>query len=114
MITLFFIAVGLAMDAFAVSITSGITIKRLKIKHALIIAACFGGFQAFMPALGWFIGHGLRDIVEEIDHWVAFVLLSAIGLKMIYESRKIEQIEEKPNPLDPWVLLALAVATSID
>ena len=114
MVTIFLIAVGLAMDAFAVSITSGITIKRLEMKHAFLIAAFFGGFQAIMPGIGWLLGLGLRDVIEGVDHWVAFGLLAFIGCKMIYEAHRIEEIEKRSDPLNIWVLLTLAVATSID
>jgi len=113
-ITIIAIAVGLAMDAFAVSITSGITIKRLKINHALRIAASFGAFQAFMPVIGWLAGLGLISFISGIDHWIAFGLLVFIGCKMIYESIKIESREDKSNPLNFYVLLMLSVATSID
>ncbi len=108
------IAFGLAMDAFAVSIASGITIKHLKIKNALTIAACFGSFQAFMPLIGWLAGLSLREFILGVDHWIAFGLLNGIGLKMIYESCKVESIEGEMNPLNVFVLLILSVATSID
>ncbi len=113
-LTVALIAVGLAMDCFAVAITSGIAIQGLRINHALQIALFFGGVQALMPVMGWLAGVGLRDFIADIDHWIAFGLLSAIGLKMIYESRKI--IGEKGNwdPLNLYVLAMLSVATSID
>jgi manganese efflux pump family protein len=109
-----FIALALAMDAFAVSIASGITIKQTRLKYALIMGTWFGLFQAIMPFLGWLAGLKLRGLIENIDHWVAFALLSFIGCKMIYESFKIESIEEKTNPFDFKVLFMLAIATSID
>jgi putative Mn2+ efflux pump MntP len=108
------IALGLAMDAFAVSITSGLTIKKLKIKHAFKIALFFGLFQAFMPIVGWLAGLSLRDFIVSIDHWVAFILLAFIGCKMIYESIKMESTERKINPLNTYILLMLSLATSID
>jgi putative Mn2+ efflux pump MntP len=108
------IAFGLAMDAFAVSIASGVTIKHLRIRNALTIAAFFGSFQAFMPLIGWLAGLTLRDFISGVDHWVAFGLLNGIGFKMIYESCKVESIERKINPLNIFVLLILSVATSID
>ena len=101
------------MDAFAVSIASGVTIKQFKIRHALTIGAWFGFFQAFMPLIGWLCGIKLRVHISEIDHWIAFGLLSAVGVKMIYESFKIES-EKKSDPLAVHVLFALAIATSID
>ena len=113
-ISIVIIAVGLAMDAFAVSITSGITIKRLKINNALKIALFFGLFQAVMPIIGWLAGLSLRDYISAVDHWIAFGLLSAIGCKMIYESCKVESIKREINPLNFFVLLILSVATSID
>ncbi len=102
------------MDAFAVSITNGITIKYLRINNALKIAIFFGSFQAFMPLVGWLAGLSLRDFISGIDHWIAFGLLSLIGCKMIYESIKIESRGEKVDPLNVYVLLMLSLATSID
>ena len=78
-LSIILIAVGLAMDAFAVSITSGITIKRLHMNHALKIALFFGLFQAVMPIIGWLAGLNLRDYISAVDHWIAFGLLSFIG-----------------------------------
>lgn len=112
--TIIAIAFGLAMDAFAVSITSGITIKRLKINNALKIALFFGLFQAIMPLVGWLAGLSLRGFIAEIDHWIAFGLLSFIGCKMIYESITVQSSEKQINPLNIYVLLMLSVATSID
>ena len=107
-------AFALAMDAFAVSIASGITIHNLKLKHALTIAVWFGLFQAVMPLLGWILGSQVSKYVEACDHWLAFGLLGFIGAKMIYEAFKIEEVEEKTNPLELYVLFMLSVATSID
>lgn len=109
-----FIAFGLAMDAFAVSITSGFTIRRLRVNNALKIAVFFGLFQAIMPLLGWLAGLSLRDFISGIDHWVALGLLSFIGCKMIYESIKRAPDETKINPLNIYVLLILSLTTSID
>jgi putative Mn2+ efflux pump MntP len=102
------------MDAFAVSIASGITIKHAKFKHALIMGAWFGGFQALMPLIGWFAGMKVRDFISGFDHWIAFGLLSFVGLKMIYESFKIESQENRTNPFALRVLFMLSIATSID
>jgi putative Mn2+ efflux pump MntP len=113
-ISIIFIAVGLAMDAFAVSITSGLTIKSLKINNALKIATFFGLFQAIMPILGWLAGLSFREIISDVDHWIAFGLLFLIGCKMIYESSKMEVNNKKINPLDVYILLMLSIATSID
>lgn len=109
-----FISVGLAMDAFAVSITNGITIQCLKLRYAIRIAVFFGGFQALMPLIGWLAGLGLKQYVESFDHWIAFALLLFIGAKMIYEAIWIDEVEKKCDPLNLVVLLGLAIATSID
>ena len=114
LVTILIIALGLAMDAFAVSITSGIVIKRLRIEHALRIAIFFGSFQAIMPVLGWLAGIGLKDLVSGVDHWIAFALLSLIGCKMIYESTNMAAQKEHINPLNVTVLLLFSIATSID
>jgi putative Mn2+ efflux pump MntP len=114
LITITIIAVGLAMDAFAVSIVSGSVYKQLKIKHAFRIAVFFGGFQAIMPLIGSLAGISLKGYVANYDHWMAFALLSAIGAKMIYESFKITSAEENFNPENILVLLVLSIATSID
>ncbi|MEK7993693.1 MAG: manganese efflux pump MntP family protein [Planctomycetota bacterium] len=108
------IAVGLAMDAFAVSVVSGSAYKQLHVKHALRMAAFFGGFQAFMPLIGSMAGLSLKEYITGCDHWIAFCLLSAVGAKMIYESFKIKSVEENLDPSNIFVLLALSVATSID
>lgn len=114
LITIFLIALALAMDAFAVSIASGIAIKKLRIGHALTIALWFGFFQAIMPLIGWLGGVSLRDLLSSVDHWVVFGLLLFIGLKMIWEAFQIEPIEKESNPLDIRILFALSLATSID
>ena len=113
-VTIVFVAVGLAMDAFAVSIVSGIGYKRLEVKHALRIAVFFGGFQAFMPLIGYLAALSIKDYITSYDHWVAFGLLSAVGGKMIYESFKIKTTKANFNPGNIFVLLVLSVATSID
>lgn len=114
MITVTCVAFGLAMDAFAASVSSGITIRHLKIDHALRIALFFGSFQAIMPVIGWLAGLSLRDFISDIDHWIAFGLLSFIGCKMIYEAFGMETGQREVNPLNIYVLLMLSVATSID
>jgi len=108
------IALALAMDAFAVSIASGITIKQSRIRHALTMGAWFGAFQAIMPLLGWLSGMKLRSLIGTMDHWVAFALLSFVGCKMIYEAFQIESIEKRTNPFDLHVIFMLSLATSID
>jgi len=109
-----FVALGLAMDAFAVSITSGVIIKQLKLRNILKIAIFFGLFQTFMPVIGWFVGLSVRGFISAFDHWIAFGLLSLIGCKMIYESFKLKPEKSPRNPLNVYVLLLLSVATSID
>jgi len=114
LVTIILTAVGLAMDTFAISIVSGATYKELKVHHALRMASFFGGFQALMPLMGYLAGLTVRQYIAPYDHWVAFALLAAVGAKMIYESFKIEAAEKDRNPADLLILLALAVATSID
>jgi putative Mn2+ efflux pump MntP len=114
LITVIIIAVGLAMDAFAVSVVSGSVYKQLKIKHAFRMAVFFGGFQAIMPLIGSLAGMSIKEYIAGFDHWMAFALLSAVGAKMIYESFKITPAGENFNPENIMVLLALSVATSID
>ncbi len=115
MITILLIAVGLAMDAFAVSISSGITIRDPKCGTALTIALFFGAFQAVMPVIGWFGGLAAQEFITGIDHWIAFGLLCLIGCKMIADALQIGG--ENTRRLDPTklsVLALLAFATSID
>jgi len=114
LITIFAMALGLAMDAFAVSIVSGAAYKQLQIRHALRMAFFFGGFQAFMPLVGSLAGLTVRQYAAGYDHWIAFGLLIAVGGKMIYESFKISQAEKNMNPSSIPILLVLSVATSID
>lgn len=109
------IALGLAMDAFAVSITSGITIKNLKVRHALLVGAAFGIFQALMPVLGWAAGQWAYRFISVVDYWVAFGLLLFVGGHMIIQAMQPDDEEAGPkNPLHLPTLLTLAVATSID
>jgi putative Mn2+ efflux pump MntP len=112
-LTPIFLGLGLAADAFAVSLSSGFAIKYLKVSKILKIALFFGGFQALMPLIGWMLGLSFRDLISGIDHWIAFGLLLLLGGKMIYESCQSEE-EKKFNPLDPYTLCALSLATSID
>lgn len=113
-IALFAIAVGLAMDAFAVSISSGVVLKRTSMRHALLIASFLGGFQGIMPLVGWSAGNWIRTYIEAFDHWVAFLLLLAIGARMIWESRKDEKSRTQIDPTRINILFVLAIATSID
>ena len=108
------IAIGLAMDAFAVSISSGVTINKMKIRHALLIASFFGFFQAIMPVFGWLSAIWFKDYMPKIDHWIAFFLLLGVGSKMIYESFRNTEKEDEKNALNIYVLFLLSIATSID
>jgi putative Mn2+ efflux pump MntP len=113
-ITILFIAVGLAMDAFAVSVASGFAIRPFRFRHAFRIALFFGAFQAIMPLIGWGMGFQIKDYITAIDHWAAFGLLSLIGMKMIYESVKMESNVKGIDLRRLPILFLLAVATSID
>lgn len=108
------IGLGLSMDAFAVSVGSGINTKTEKFKNALRAGVFFGFFQAFMPLIGWFIGINLKSFISSFDHWVAFGLLVLIGLKMIHESSKLNRDKSRTNFSSIKVLFILAIATSID
>ena len=121
MIELLLIGVGLAMDAFAVSICKGLAMKKVKKAQALVIGLFFGGFQALMPFIGWVLGTRFQSYITSIDHWIAFILLGFIGGKMIYEALQKEEDEcgcgctEKTDAkLDLKELFILAIATSID
>ena len=109
---LFMVAVGLAMDAFAVSICKGLSLGKIKLKHMAIAGLWFGGFQAIMPAIGYLFGSLFADKIKAIDHWIAFVLLAIIGVSMIKES--FEEDDEMDACMDPKCMFILAVATSID
>jgi len=114
LLTLIAIAVGLAMDAFAVSVAEGIAIKELHLRHALRVALCFGAFQAVMPVIGWYAGRGTVDIISAWEHWVVFAVLTVIGVKMIVESFRLEAVEKPRDLSSITVLLVLSVATSLD
>lgn len=113
-ITVTAIAIGLAMDAFAISIVSGSAFKEMCVRCALRMAFFFGAFQAIMPLLGYLAGNTLAAYIGSYDHWIAFGLLVLIGGKMIYESFKIEEVEKKADPSCPVTLVILSIATSID
>ena len=107
------ISIGLAMDAFAVSVCKGLSMKKFLIKNAIIIALYFGIFQAGMPVIGYFLGTAFSGFVEKIDHWIAFILLAIIGLNMIKESRD-DEVEKRNDKIDFKTMIILAIATSID
>jgi putative Mn2+ efflux pump MntP len=111
---LIIIAIGVSMDAFAVSICKGLSVRSLQPKHACLTALWFGGFQALMPLIGYFLGVSFADFVSSVDHWIAFVLLGLIGGNMIKESsHKDEDLAVAPD-FSIRTMFAMAVATSID
>lgn len=112
LLELFVLAVGLSMDAFAVSICKGLSLGEIKPKHMCIAGVWFGGFQALMPLIGYFLGSFFAEAITKYDHWIAFVLLVLIGGNMIKEAFGKE--EELNNAMDVKTMLLLAVATSID
>ena len=116
---LLLLAVGLSMDAFAVSICKGLKMRKINYKHACIIGLFFGGFQALMPLIGWALGRQFSSYIESVDHWIAFGLLLFIGGKMAIEAIKEKDEEDGGNSddlqkLDIKELFILAIATSID
>lgn len=111
---LILVGLALALDAFAVSVASGVVIKERKVAHAIRIALFFGGFQAIMPLIGWLAGTGLEEFLAGVDHWIAFGLLTLIGGKMIYEASKLQPEEKIVKAFGTLALLVLAVATSLD
>ena len=113
LIELFLIAVGLSMDAFAVSVCKGLAMPKCTFKKAAIVCLWFGGFQALMPAIGYILGAQFQETIASIDHWIAFVLLALIGGNMIHEALDNDE-EEADASLDVKTMFLLAVATSID
>ncbi|HNZ41444.1 MAG TPA: manganese efflux pump, partial [Clostridia bacterium] len=114
---LLLIAVGLSMDAFAVAICKGLSLKKVTRKDALIVGLYFGIFQAAMPLAGFLIGSVFAGIIDKWDHWVAFTLLAIIGIKMIIESKKkgsCQSSEDNSQSLSFKQMLPLAIGTSID
>ena len=113
LLELFIIAAGLSMDAFAVSICKGLSMRQMRSKHALVIGLYFGGFQALMPFIGYLLGSRFKQAITAYDHWIAFILLGIIGLSMIRES-----MDKETESCSPSVrmkdMLILAIATSID
>lgn len=112
------IAVGLSMDAFAVAICKGLSMKNMSWKNGIITGLYFGGFQAGMPLIGYLLGTGFKDMITSIDHWIAFVLLLLIGANMVKESMEKEEecgcCREEDVSFDAKTMIPLAVATSID
>lgn len=110
---IFLIGVGLSMDAFAVSVCKGLSMKKLDWKKAIIIALYFGVFQAVMPVIGYLLGTTFENLVTQIDHWIAFILLGIIGANMIKETLGKES-ENSNDKVDFKTMIVLAIATSID
>ena len=112
-VTLLTLAVGLAMDAFAVSICKGLAMREKVLKKGIIVGLWFGGFQALMPTIGFFLGTQFKDQITSIDHWIAFVLLGLIGINMVKEALSNEE-EQADDSIAVKEMFMLAVATSID
>jgi putative Mn2+ efflux pump MntP len=112
--SIFLLALALAADSFAASIAKGVQLYRPTLKQALFVGVLFGGFQALMPLIGWQIGIELQPIIEAIDHWLAFGILSAVGVKMIYEGLHSDADNYDRRALTISALILTAIATSID
>ena len=108
------LAIGLAMDCLAVSIASGIILKRIQWRPMLVTAFFFGLFQAIMPLLGWLGASTFSHLIESVDHWIAFAILAFLGGRMIKESFKEEDCCQRFNPASLKVVITMAIATSID
>ncbi len=113
-LTVFLIATGLSMDAFAVAVTSGATIRQLHFRHAFRMALFFGIFQAVMPVFGWLLGQAFTYFVAHFAHWIAFGLLAFVGGKMMYEGLRSDECAIDENCMSFQSVLMLAIATSID
>lgn len=113
---LFFLAVGLSMDAFAVSICKGLSMKKATVKASAICGVWFGGFQAIMPVIGFFLAMTFADAIRAFDHWVAFGLLAIIGINMLKEAfeKECDCCQDKGADLSVKTMFVMAVATSID
>lgn len=113
-VELLLIAIGLSADAFAVALGKGLSMRKINYKAGLVIAFAFGLFQALMPLIGWLICRNFKQYITAVDHWIAFVLLAFIGVKMIVDTIREKEDELKEFRLDYKELLLLAIATSID
>ncbi len=113
--TLLIIALGLSFDSFVVSVCGGLSMckKHLRLRDTFKIAGSLAFFQALMPLIGWFLGNTVKDLIQDYDHWVAFVLLMFLGIKMIYESSK-SSVSKIKKPTEWRVLIPMSLATSID
>ena len=113
-ITLLLIAIGLSFDTFAVSVSTGLAISHIRFWQGVRVAVTLALFQSLMPFFGWFVGRQVASMILEYDHWIAFGLLAALGIKMIIESFKKEEQKAVFNPLRFTFLIGMAIATSID
>lgn len=111
-VELLLFGIGLSMDAFAVSICKGLSVRKLRPKHAITVGLWFGGFQALMPLIGYLLGKQFEWLITSIDHWIAFILLALIGANMIREAFGEE--EQLDDSFSVKTMLPLAIATSID
>ena len=114
---LLLLALGVSMDAFAVSICKGLAMKKATLKAGLTCGVWFGGFQALMPLIGYFLGYLFADAIQAVDHWVAFILLGIIGINMLkeaFEQNECECCADADADLSPKTMLVMAIATSID
>ncbi|HZL09971.1 MAG TPA: manganese efflux pump MntP family protein [Prolixibacteraceae bacterium] len=114
LVTIFLLAIGLSFDSFAVSVCSGLNLPRIRFFQAVKIAIFLALFQACMPLVGWLVGNSIKSLIEPVDHWIVFGLLSLIGGKMIIESLISSEARVIKNPLNIRVILMLSLATSID
>ena len=114
LLSLLLLAVGLSMDAFAISVCKGLAVGKVKAKHMCIVGAWFGGFQALMPTVGYLLGTRFEKSITAVDHWIAFVLLLLIGANMIREALSKDEEEEADASLSFKTMFLMAVATSID
>ena len=118
LLELFILAVGLSMDAFAVAVCKGLSMREVSIHKAGIVGLYFGGFQAGMPLIGYFLGLQFKDYIMSVDHWIAFILLSFLGIKMIQEALSKEDDEDEKQDEKEMLsfknMSVLAIATSID
>jgi len=113
-ITLLLIAIGLSFDTFAVSVSTGLILKKIKFQQALKVAFVLAFLQSLMPLTGWYAGVQISQYIGRFDHWIAFILLSILGIKMVVESLKNDDSNKEFNPLKFTVLLGIGIVTSID
>jgi putative Mn2+ efflux pump MntP len=114
LLTVIGVALALSMDCFAISVAGGVAMRKLDVRYALRLALFFGGFQAFMPVIGWFAGRSVEEFIAPWDHWAAFGVLSFIGAKMIWESFRLDAASKSASPMSVTAILLLSIATSID